>query len=101
MTHSYQSKLKKQKAHGHALLWILKLISYLDKERKIIILTGFDGEKYITMSYKARCIICEKIHAPIYWNTKTGDVILEENVQIGSENEGIYIKSWEYYNKRR
>ena len=95
MTHSYQSKLKKQKGYG--LLWILKLISYLDKERKIIILTGFDGEKYITMSYKARCIICEKIHAPVYYDTKTGDLVLEENGKVGTASEAIHIKSWEYY----
>jgi len=95
MTHSYQSKLKKQKGYG--LLWILKLISYLDKERKIIILTDFEGGKYITMSYKTRCIICGKIHTPIYWETKTGDVVLEENG--GIEDKSSYIGSWEYYDK--
>jgi len=75
----------------------LKLISYLDKERKIVILTDFDKGKYITMSYKTRCIICGKIHVPIYWGTKTGDVVLEENGRIGTESESIYINLWEYY----
>ncbi len=93
MKHKYKETIRKSRVLGTSL-FLTKIVSFFNRKR-IITLTDFQGDIYYTFP-RFGCA-CGKTHCNVYWGTKVGDVILNEDGIIDKDSEAFYMSSWKYF----
>ena len=73
-------------------IWYLKAAGWL-LQRDVIELTDFKGETVFTLCHK-ECNVHGERHAPVYWFSQVGDVILKPDGNVSERSSSTYIKYW-------
>ncbi len=92
MKHTYTTKKTHLKERIPKPSIFLKLFSFVIGKR-VVRLTSYDDR--IFFSYIRTGCACGKLHCFVYWTTRVGDCILNEDGKVDRESDSQYIYYWE------